>query len=104
MNAITAWSYSRYEQYVRCPLQFKLAVIDKVKTPVSDAMDRGRRLHTEAAAYEGLQALGDLHQARDITVYATAVIAKDAAGAVSVKNAPDSGPIGRVAWRVSARM
>jgi len=49
---------------------------------------------TEAAAYEGLHALKDLHQAGDISLYATAVIAKDSAGAVSLKRAPDSGPLG----------
>jgi uncharacterized membrane protein len=49
---------------------------------------------TEAAAYEGLRALKDLHKAGDITVYATAVIVKDSAGNVSVKQAADGGPIG----------
>ncbi len=49
---------------------------------------------TEPAASEGLHALEDLHKAGDITLYATAVIAKDAAGAVSIKRAPDSGPLG----------
>jgi uncharacterized membrane protein len=49
---------------------------------------------TEPAAYEGLHALEDLHTAGDITLYATAVIAKDAKGAVSLKRAPDNGPLG----------
>ncbi len=49
---------------------------------------------TEAEAYEGLRALQDLHRTGDITVYATAVVAKDAAGKVSVKQSADEGPIG----------
>jgi uncharacterized membrane protein len=49
---------------------------------------------TEAEAYEGLKALQDLHRTGDVTLYATAVVAKDAAGTVSVKQAADEGPIG----------
>lgn len=49
---------------------------------------------TEAAAYEGLGALKDLHKDGDITLYATAVIAKDSSGAVTVKQGADEGPIG----------
>jgi uncharacterized membrane protein len=49
---------------------------------------------TETAAFEGLSALKDLHQDGDLTVYATAVIVKDAAGAVSIKKADDQGPAG----------
>ena len=39
---------------------------------------------TEPAAYEGLNALKQLHADGDITLYATAVLAKDSSGAVSV--------------------
>ena len=49
---------------------------------------------TEAAAFEGQSALKELHEAGDITLYATTVIVKDAAGTVNVKQAADEGPIG----------
>jgi uncharacterized membrane protein len=49
---------------------------------------------TERAAYEGLGALKDLHYKGDITLYATAVIAKDASGALSMKESSDEGPVG----------
>jgi uncharacterized membrane protein len=49
---------------------------------------------TEAAAFEGLSALKDLHREGDITLYATAVIAKDAAGTVSVKKQAERGTVG----------
>lgn len=48
----------------------------------------------ETAADTGLQALHQLHAQGDITVYATGVIAKDANGQVSLKQAMDAGPIG----------
>jgi uncharacterized membrane protein len=49
---------------------------------------------TELAAYEGLDALKDLHKNGDITLYATAVIVKDSSGEVAVKQGADEGPIG----------
>jgi uncharacterized membrane protein len=49
---------------------------------------------SESAAYEGLTALKDLHKNRDITLYATAVIAKDQSGVVREKQVADEGPIG----------
>ena len=49
---------------------------------------------TESAANSGLNALRNLHSAGDITLFATAVLAKDAEGSVSVKQSLDSGPIG----------
>ena len=49
---------------------------------------------TEPAAYEGLSALEDLHREGAITLYATAVIAKDAAGTVSVKKQAERGTVG----------
>jgi uncharacterized membrane protein len=49
---------------------------------------------TEPAAFEGLQALKDLHRDGDITLYATAVLVKDFTGAVSVKQSADQGPLG----------
>ena len=48
----------------------------------------------EMAADSGLQALHRLHAAGDITLYATGVMVKDAAGKVSVKKSLDQGPVG----------
>lgn len=48
----------------------------------------------ETAADGGLQALRRLHAAGDITLYASGVMVKDAAGKVSVKKSLDQGPIG----------
>jgi uncharacterized membrane protein len=44
---------------------------------------------SEANAYEGTRALKELHAAGDLTLYGLAVITKDAAGKLSVKEAPD---------------
>jgi uncharacterized membrane protein len=49
---------------------------------------------SETEAYEGLKALKDLHHSGDVTIYSTAVVVKDAAGTVSVKQAVDEGPVG----------
>jgi uncharacterized membrane protein len=49
---------------------------------------------SESAASDGLRVLKDLHWEGDITLYATAVIAKDASGKVNTKQAADEGPIG----------
>jgi len=51
---------------------------------------------TEAAAGAGLQALRALHDAGDITLYATGVMAKDAQGVITVKKPMDPGPLGAV--------
>jgi uncharacterized membrane protein len=48
----------------------------------------------EKHAYEGVKALHELHAEGSITLYASAVIAKDAGGAVSVKQIADEGPTG----------
>ena len=50
--------------------------------------------NTEPAAYEGIKALKELHNDGDITLFATAVIAKDSSGAASVKQDADEGPVG----------
>jgi uncharacterized membrane protein len=50
----------------------------------------------ESKAYEGIKALRELHAEASLTLYATAVIAKDANGKVSVKQAADQGPLGTV--------
>lgn len=48
----------------------------------------------ETVAFEGLSALKDLHKNGDITLYATTVLVKDAAGKVSIKQAAEKGPLG----------
>ena len=47
---------------------------------------------TETAAYEGLSALKDLNASGDITLNATAVIAKSADGALGLRQAAEQGP------------
>jgi len=49
--AVTAWSYSRYALWERCPLAFKLKHIDKIPEEQSPAMARGDAFHKAAAAY-----------------------------------------------------
>lgn len=49
---------------------------------------------TETAADAGMHALRRLHAEGDITLYATGVITKDAAGRVTVKQAAGQGPLG----------
>jgi uncharacterized membrane protein len=48
----------------------------------------------EKKAYEGVKALKELHDEASLTLYATAVIARDANGKVIVKESADPGPIG----------
>ena len=40
----TSWSYSRYNDYVKCPYAAKKKHIDKIKEPKSEAMERGIRI------------------------------------------------------------
>ena len=49
---------------------------------------------SERTAFEGLTALKDLHRDGDITLYASTVIAKDAAGNAATRQLPDDGPVG----------
>jgi uncharacterized membrane protein len=49
---------------------------------------------SESKAYEGSKALRGLHDEGSITLYAMGVIAKDAGGKVTVKEAADRGPLG----------
>lgn len=52
MNApITAWSYSRYSDYERCPAFFKYKYILKLPTTAGPAMARGREIHKMAEDY-----------------------------------------------------
>jgi uncharacterized membrane protein len=48
---------------------------------------------TEKDAYKGLDALKDLDERGDITLYATAVLIRDPSGAVKVKQSADEGPV-----------
>jgi uncharacterized membrane protein len=49
---------------------------------------------TEAKAYEGLRALGELHREGSLTVYSDAVVAKDATGTVALRQSGSVGPVG----------
>lgn len=51
LNKITAWSYSRWNDYTLCPLKAKLKYVDKLKEPGSIAMDRGSEIHTKAEQF-----------------------------------------------------
>ena len=51
MSLVDAWSFSRYECYVQCPLKFKLKFIDKLKTEQSAAMARGNTVHIDLAKF-----------------------------------------------------
>lgn len=59
---------------------------------------------TEQAAFEGVSALQDLHRDGDISLYASAVIAKDAQGQVAVRQAADRGPIGTLVGIVTGSL
>jgi uncharacterized membrane protein len=48
----------------------------------------------EARAYEGTRTLNALHAEGSLTLYGDAVIARDAAGKVSLKESADNGPLG----------
>jgi uncharacterized membrane protein len=56
---------------------------------------------SERTAFEGLEALNDLHRDGDITVYGSTVMAKDPSGKVSVRQEADSGPTGTLAGIVT---
>lgn len=51
IKKITAWSFSRYSDYKRCPLMAKLKHVDKIKEPGNPAMQRGADVHTLAEKY-----------------------------------------------------
>jgi uncharacterized membrane protein len=59
---------------------------------------------SEKAAYKGVAALKDLHEDGDISLYASSVIAKDAAGALAVRQAADSGPLGTLVGIVAGSL
>lgn len=59
---------------------------------------------SEKAAYQGVAALKDLHRDGEISLYASSVIAKDDAGAVTVRQAADSGPLGTLVGIVAGSL
>lgn len=48
---IKAWSYSRLTTYEQCPLKAKLKFVDRLPEPPNKAMERGSKIHEEAASY-----------------------------------------------------
>jgi uncharacterized membrane protein len=48
----------------------------------------------ERQAYEGSRAIQELHREGSITLYAGAIVARDADGAIHIKEAADEGPVG----------
>ena len=48
----------------------------------------------EKQAYEGSRAIQELHREGSITLYAGAIVARDADGAIRIKEAADEGPVG----------
>ena len=50
-NGVTAWSYSRYNDYKQCPLKFKLKHLDRLPDPGGPAMQRGNLIHKLAEDY-----------------------------------------------------
>lgn len=62
MTAITAWSFSRYDCWAKCPLQFRYKFIDKLPEETTgkraEALQRGDRIHKDVAAF--LTGNGDL--------------------------------------------
>lgn len=48
---------------------------------------------TETEAYKGVEALKDLHDTGDITLYSSAVLVKNLLGEVEVKQSTDEGPV-----------
>jgi uncharacterized membrane protein len=60
--------------------------------------------NSETEAFKGVSALKDLHRDGDITLYATAVLVKDASGKVSTKQSADEGPIGTAVGLLAGSM
>jgi uncharacterized membrane protein len=59
--------------------------------------------NNESSAYKGVNALKQLHAEGSLTLYAAAVIAKDAKGVVGIKQAADQGPLGTLlGWATGA--
>ena len=50
---LTAWSYSRWRDYLDCPLKCKLKHIDHLPDPKGPAVARGVEIHKQAEEYIG---------------------------------------------------
>jgi CRISPR/Cas system-associated exonuclease Cas4 (RecB family) len=51
LKMIFAWSFSRYSDYILCPLKAKLKHLDKIAEPPNEAMARGAGIHDLARDY-----------------------------------------------------
>lgn len=51
LKKVTSWSFSRYSDYKKCPLLYKLKNMDKIAEPKNDAMLRGNEIHQMAEDY-----------------------------------------------------
>lgn len=51
IKMFTSWSWSRLQDYHKCPLKAKLKHLDKIKEPSNDAMERGSAIHKMAEDY-----------------------------------------------------
>lgn len=51
IKQFSSWSWSRYQDWVKCPLKAKLKHIDKLREPSNDAMERGTNIHKMAENY-----------------------------------------------------
>lgn len=59
---------------------------------------------SESSAFEGLNALKDLHSNGDMSLYATAVLAKDTDGVIHIKQKADKGPAGAAIGMVTGSL
>lgn len=51
IKMFTSWSFSRWSDYMKCPLFAKLKHLDKIQEPHNPAMDRGSDIHSKAEYY-----------------------------------------------------
>lgn len=59
---------------------------------------------SESSAFKGLNSLKELHTNGDMSLYATAVIAKDSDGVIHIKQEADKGPAGAAIGMVSGSL
>jgi CRISPR/Cas system-associated exonuclease Cas4 (RecB family) len=51
VGKITAWSYSRWSDYEKCPLLAKFKHVDRIKEPENEAMKGGLKAHDSLADF-----------------------------------------------------